>query len=384
MPMRTPILFKKLHCNLNSFQLRLSKQNGAIAMKKLLTIVALISVISLTPKTNFSQNNVLLEYCTGTWCQWCPCGHDIIDGILFNYPNTVVLGYHGAGSDPWQTYSAGIRGLFGFNAYPTGCIGRRSGVISRSAWNNQVVIQTSTIQPGVNIEVVNKSYDAGTRTLTATVRITANSDLTGDYYINYVMTENNLIYSQTGNSSCTGASDYDHDHVVKSMMNGDAGELISSGNWTSGTTVTRNINYVVPSSPQIADVNNADLNIFVYLQSSSISTASYVQQAIKTPVTGATGINNNNIIVDNYTLSQNYPNPFNPSTTFTFSVPKSGNVSLKFYDALGTEVATYVDGFINAGSYSVEFDGSKLASGVYFYKLQAGDFSATKKMVLSK
>jgi hypothetical protein len=353
-------------------------------MKRFLTIIALISVISFSPKTNYSQNNVLLEYCTGTWCQWCPCGHDIIDGIMVNYPNTVVLGYHGAGSDPWQTYSAGIRGLFGFSAYPTGCIGRRSGVVSRSAWNNQVVIQSISIQPGVNIEVTNKSYDAGSRTLTANVRITANTDLTGDFYVNYVMTENNLIYSQTGNSSCTGGSSYVHDHVVKSMMNGDAGELISSGNWTSGTTITRNLNYVVPSSPQIADVNNTELNIFVYQQSSSISTTSYVQQATKTSVTGATGINNNNIFVDNYTLSQNYPNPFNPSTTFTFSVPKSGNVSLKFYDALGTEVATYVDGFINAGSYSVEFDGSNLASGVYFYKLQAGEFTATKKMVLSK
>jgi hypothetical protein len=198
------------------------------------------------------------------------------------------------------------------------------------------------------------------------------------------MTENNLIYSQTGNGSCTGGSSYVQDHVVKSMMNGDAGELISSGNWASGTTVTRNINYVVPSSPQIADVNNTELNIFVYQQSSSISTTSHVQQAMKTPVTGSIGISNNNVVVEDYSLTQNYPNPFNPSSTFTFSIPKSGNVSLKFYDMIGNEVATYVDGFMNAGSYSVEFDGSSLASGVYFYKLQAGDFSATKKMVLSK
>jgi hypothetical protein len=353
-------------------------------MKRLLTIIALVSVISFSPKTNYSQNNVLLEYCTGTWCQWCPCGHDIIDAILVNYPNTVVLGYHGAGSDPWQTYSAGIRGLFGMSAYPTGCIGRRSGVVSRSAWNNEVVIQSITVQPGVTIEVTNKSFDAGSRTLTANVRITANTDLSGDFYVNYVMTENNLIYSQTGNGSCTGGSSYVHDHVVKSMMNGDAGELISSGNWASGTTVTRNINYVVPSSPQIADVNNTELNIFVYQQSSSISTTSHVQQAMKTPVTGSIGISNNNVVVEDYSLTQNYPNPFNPSSTFTFSIPKSGNVSLKFYDMIGNEVATYVDGFMNAGSYSVEFDGSSLASGVYFYKLQAGDFSATKKMVLSK
>lgn len=354
-------------------------------MKRLLTIMALIGVIVFSPKTNFSQsNNVLLEYCTGTWCQWCPCGHDIISGILVNYPNTVVLGYHGAGSDPWQTYSAGIRGLFGFSAYPTGSVGRKSGIISRSAWNNEVVIQTNTIQPGVNIEVTNKSYDEGTRTLTATVRVTANTDLTGSYYVNYVLTEDNLIYSQTGNSSCAGNPSYVHNHVVKSMMNGDTGELLNSGTWTSGTTVTRQINYVVPASPQVADPNNCHLNVFVYLQGSSYSANSNVQQAMKTPLTGTTGISNNNATVQDYELSQNYPNPFNPSTNFTFSVPKSGEVSLKFYDMLGNEVATYVDGYLNAGSYSVEFDGSSLSSGVYFYKLQAGDFSATKKMVLSK
>jgi len=66
MPKYPALPFKKIHCNLKSFHLTLLKQNGVIAMKKLFTIIALISVISLTPKTNFSQNNVLLEYCTGT------------------------------------------------------------------------------------------------------------------------------------------------------------------------------------------------------------------------------------------------------------------------------------------------------------------------------
>lgn len=353
-------------------------------MKKIFFLLVLSCVISFTPKSSTSQNNVLLEYCTGTWCQWCPCGHDVINAILVNYPNTVVLGYHGAGSDPWQTYSAGIRGMFGFSAYPTGCVGRITGIISRSAWNNQVVIQSSTIQPGVNIEITNKSYDATSRTFTATVRATANADLNGDFYVNYVLTEDNLIYSQTGNSSCTGSGSYVHKNVVKSMMNGDAGELISSGAWTSGSTITRQINYVVPQSPQVSDEANCMVNVFVYQQGSSISTNSNVQQAIKTTLTGATGISNNNATVEDYSLSQNYPNPFNPNTTFRFTLPKSGNVTLKFYDALGSEVSTYVDGFMNAGSYSVEFDGSSLASGVYFYKLQAGDFVSTKKMVLSK
>jgi hypothetical protein len=85
-----------------------------------------------------------------------------------------------------------------------------------------------------------------------------------------------------------------------------------------------------------------------------------------------------------FNLSQNYPNPFNPSTKISWQSPVSSLQSLKIYDVLGNEVATLVNEFRNAGSYEVDFDASKLSSGVYFYKLQAGDFVQTKKMLLMK
>jgi len=358
-------------------------------MKKLFIIFSLFAVsVSFNPNNSYSQNNVVLEYCTGTWCGYCPCGHEFIDQILLNYPNTVVLAYHGAGSDPWLSYSQGIRSLFGFSGYPTGVIGRKTGIVGRNAWNNEVVLQSVTIQPGVRIEISNKSYDAATRTLTATIVITALTDLTGDFNINYVLSENNLIYPQRVYTDCGGIdttiNDYTHDHVVKSMMNGDAGEMIHSGAWTTGQQVTRNLSYVVPNAPQVSEPNNCDLNIFVYKQGTSISVNSNVQQAMKTSLTGTTGIQNQNSIVNDYSLSQNYPNPFNPTTSFSFSIPKDGNTSLKFYDILGNEVDTYVNGFLKAGVYSVEFDGSKLSSGIYFYTLSSSEFSLTKKMILTK
>ncbi len=83
-------------------------------------------------------------------------------------------------------------------------------------------------------------------------------------------------------------------------------------------------------------------------------------------------------------LDQNYPNPFNPRTTIRFALPKAARVSLKVYDILGREVATLLDGFSEAGEKSVEFKASHLASGVYFYRLMAGDFVETKKLVLLK
>ncbi len=85
-----------------------------------------------------------------------------------------------------------------------------------------------------------------------------------------------------------------------------------------------------------------------------------------------------------YDLDQNYPNAFNPTTTITYQIPKDGQVTLKVYDMLGREVKTLVDGYKSVGRYSVAFDGATLSSGIYFYTLRSGDYSAVKKMVLLK
>jgi subtilisin-like proprotein convertase family protein len=97
-----------------------------------------------------------------------------------------------------------------------------------------------------------------------------------------------------------------------------------------------------------------------------------------------TGINNNSALANDFKLSQNYPNPFNPSTTINYTIPKSGLVSLKVFDILGKEVASLVNGQISAGSHSVSFNASALSSGVYFYRIESGNFVDTKKMFLLK
>ncbi len=86
----------------------------------------------------------------------------------------------------------------------------------------------------------------------------------------------------------------------------------------------------------------------------------------------------------NYTLSQNYPNPFNPTTNIKYSIIKSGLVTLKVYNLLGQEVATLVNQNQKPGNYVADFNAANLASGVYMYRLQAGNFSLTKKMILLK
>ena len=87
---------------------------------------------------------------------------------------------------------------------------------------------------------------------------------------------------------------------------------------------------------------------------------------------------------DTYELSQNYPNPFNPVTQINFSIPKQSVVTLRIYDVLGKEVATLVNENKPAGFYTVDFNASDLSSGAYFYRIEAGNFTDIKRMMLIK
>ena len=91
-----------------------------------------------------------------------------------------------------------------------------------------------------------------------------------------------------------------------------------------------------------------------------------------------------NEIPDHYSLSDNYPNPFNPTTTISYSIPNDEKVVLKVYDIIGSEITTLVNEEKAAGKYEVNFDASSLSSGVYIYKIQAGNFINSKKMILIK
>jgi hypothetical protein len=97
-----------------------------------------------------------------------------------------------------------------------------------------------------------------------------------------------------------------------------------------------------------------------------------------------TGINDPKTTVNSFALSQNYPNPFNPSTMLNYTLPQKSNVTLKVYDVLGKEVANLVNATQEAGNHSVNFNASKLASGLYIYTLKAGNNVMSKKMMLLK
>jgi hypothetical protein len=105
----------------------------------------------------------------------------------------------------------------------------------------------------------------------------------------------------------------------------------------------------------------------------------YVNPAIPTGVD-----DNDPVLPASFELAQNYPNPFNPTTTIGFSVATRRHVSLDVFNVLGQEVATLVNEERAPGHYAVTWDGSTMATGVYFYRLRAGEYTATRKMVLVK
>ncbi|MBA3285202.1 MAG: T9SS type A sorting domain-containing protein, partial [Nitrosopumilus sp.] len=95
-------------------------------------------------------------------------------------------------------------------------------------------------------------------------------------------------------------------------------------------------------------------------------------------------VHENTSIPDNFILHQNYPNPFNPKTIINYELGITNFISLKVYDALGNEIMTLTEGKKEVGSYSITFDGANLPSGIYFYKLEANNFSEVKRMIFLK
>jgi hypothetical protein len=128
---------------------------------------------------------------------------------------------------------------------------------------------------------------------------------------------------------------------------------------------------------EIAEVQNYTYRVKAYKDSAE---SDYSNEATII----LTDIQEEKEIPTEYSISQNYPNPFNPSTTITFDLPRTDEVILKVFNILGEEVATLVSDRLNAGSYSYDWNASQMASGVYLYRLEAGEYIETRKMILMR
>jgi photosystem II stability/assembly factor-like uncharacterized protein len=158
-------------------------------------------------------------------------------------------------------------------------------------------------------------------------------------------------------------------YVFAGLYPGLYSSTITDNNWTS-------FGQNLPSSRVLSLFVN-DSTVFAGTEVSGIWCA---------PFSGVTGVKQptTSALPKAFQLEQNYPNPFNPSTTISYQLSEVSIVKLNVYDILGRQVATLVNGRQNAGNYNVTFNASNLSTGVYFYKLQAGTYSDTKKLMLIK
>ncbi len=172
----------------------------------------------------------------------------------------------------------------------------------------------------------------------------------------------------------------DNNIVVLGNQNGgnDYNEIFYSTNSGSSWSVITNTDYRLPSACHLTlDPNNSNR---IWISTSGQGVYMYeINSNDKN-----TYAKSNENLPDRFLLSQNFPNPFNPSTCIRYVVPHQGLVTLKVFDIMGKEVASLVDGERNQGEYTIEFNASVLSSGIYFYKLTAGSFVSTKKMILVK
>lgn len=159
-------------------------------------------------------------------------------------------------------------------------------------------------------------------------------------------------------------------------------QLSSTNVFDPGSLVINETNYTGTSIP----FNGLTLNRIYYWRVKGVNSFGQGEWAepfrFKTKVT--TDVEKEEGVPTDFVLSQNYPNPFNPVTTIRFEIPSASQVTLRVYDATGIEVATLADDYYSAGIYTVKFDATQLPSGMYIYKLEAGNRSFTRKLMLIK
>lgn len=314
----------------------------------LLTITAILVIFLSWNSVLYSQaqRNPVLEEVTGTWCQWCPCGHDVMEEILQSMPNAIMIGYHGPanGSDPFSYFPGNqIISLFGFSGYPTAVIDRVSGIQSRGSWSG---LMSGRYNVPANVFIsAEHSFDTNTREFSATFDFAALTDLNGQYNYSVILLESGMIWSQAGNGSCPGGGNYVHKHVVRSMMNGALGEEVINGVWnkpvkstspeylfseTNSSTEfsavlynnssTKTMNYTVPTpggpGPDMV-WDSCEVVVLVYESNSPLSSNAEIQQAIKMELISSEQLAKSSFTDDTYYINCSLDGPAGWTGEFT-------------------------------------------------------------------
>ena len=319
--------------------------NGGSSAIKNFTVTA----ASNTPPEHTANFNFLTRYNPGL------SKLDTFSIVVGLIPNIIIGNGSSSCSYPYYTYYEDSRTDMIYTASEIIAAGGGAGFIVRLGFD--VISNASQVMNGFNVKMQH----------------TSSSSVSG-----FVSTGWTTVYSST--YAVPGSAWQDIELTTPFYWNGTSNLLIEicfdNNDWTSNTTV-KGTSASGKTWHQHLD-NNAGCSL------TGGSSQTY-RPNIRLALNIMTGTGNQNTgVPTTYSLSQNYPNPFNPSTKIEYSIPKQSFVSLKIYDLLGREVANLVNGDMAPGYYRIDFNGSHLASGVYFYRLEAGSFIDTKRMVLIK
>ena len=201
-------------------------------------------------------------------------------------------------------------------------------------------------------------------------------------------------YNSAGIQQWAARNNYSSSDYVYTILTDNLSNIYVSGydgayktiKYNSNGTELWNVRFTASTvSNDYYPILGKDLQNNIYISGSSIQSSQnyYDYTVIKYSQSSGIQLIGNNI-PDKFFIGQNFPNPFNPVTKIKFDIPFAGNVSLKVYDIEGYLINIIIDGYLRAGTYEAEFDGSRLSSGVYFYTVSAGKHKETKKMILLK
>jgi hypothetical protein len=327
------------------------------------------------------ERKVLVEVFTNSHCPLCPAAHNVLDNYLAgtNGDKISYIYYHMVypysddqlylesqeGSDARDNYYNPVQ------ATPQGWFdGTHQG--STSGW-------AASLNSLITTESPLKIILSGSRNSSQFI-INSEISRTGsvndnDLVIHFVVVED-LYYDGRNTVS-------NHKHVMRKMLPTPSGQSFSIN-----LNETKDIEQIIDIDPLW---DRDSLSIVVFVQSTGSMTV-YQSETISYNDLVTTSVDDNELSPSEFILEQNYPNPFNPSTSINYSIPVSSFVTLKIYNVLGKEITTLVNEERPAGSYELNFSAKDLTSGIYFYKLQAGDpesssgqgFAETKKMILLK
>ncbi|PCH95183.1 MAG: hypothetical protein COB85_04780 [Bacteroidetes bacterium] len=355
---------------------------------------------------NTATRNVLFEQFTGSWCGYCPDGDLEMEDIVTTYPNVIPVMIHaGEGIDSMKTQEGLDLAMdYDVDIYPRAMVdrvlfdGESRLPISRSS-NAWMVNSGSRVNVGAPVIVlVNRSYDSGTREITATVIANFVDFASGDMRINLYVLEDHVIGDSAGYDQLNyyssesqvaggtahplyGSSDpilkYDHRYVLRAVPSGITGTAnVISALAQPSSSFSQSYTYTLPAG---YDQENITLVGFVSYHDSTNLNSNEILNASMPVVVGI-----HEALEPEIDVSEIFPNPMNTGGFLRLNVKDKTDISVVLYNIMGQKLRTIVDRELTTGSYQIAIDAAGLPSGIYYLNINSGKHRTTKKFVITK